>query len=75
MWRATRFAGPTFAVAFRPGFQSLFDALGSDDRVALGVAWDRMAGSVAKLLDGPARNDLRAVATRLAREPAPSHSR
>lgn len=68
---------PTLALtqAFRPAFQALFDALGSDDRTALAVAWDRVATSVAKLLDGPARNDLRAVATRLAREPVSSHPR
>lgn len=68
---------PTLALtqAFRPAFQALFDALGSDDRTALTVAWDRMAGLVARLLDGPARNDLKAVTSRLAREPAPSHSR
>jgi len=68
---------PTLALstAFRPCFQALFDALAMDDRSTLATAWDRVAASVNKLLDGPARNDVKAVASRLARETAPSTSR
>jgi hypothetical protein len=63
---------PTLALSatFRPGFQALFDALAADDRPALGAAWDRVANAVSKLLDGPARNDLKSVSARLARETA-----
>lgn len=63
---------PTLALSqnFRPAFQALFDLLASDDRTALVTAWDRVASTVARLLDGPARNDLKAVASRLARESA-----
>jgi hypothetical protein len=61
---------PTLALSqnVRAAFQGLFDALASDDRTAQASAWDRVAGAISKLLDGPARNDLKTIAARLARE-------
>lgn len=63
---------PTLALSqsFRPAFQALFEVLANDDRTAMATAWERVASAVNKLLDAPARNDIKAIASRLAREPA-----
>ncbi len=51
----------------KPGFLQLFEGLVADDRPAIAAAWERVMAAVAKTLDGPARNDVKAVAARLAR--------
>ena len=51
----------------KPGFLQLFEGLAADDRAAITAAWERVSAAVAKMLDGPARNDVKAVAARLAR--------
>lgn len=56
----------------KPGFLQLFEGLVADDRGAIAAAWERLNAAVGKLLDGPARNDMKAVAARLARGSSPS---
>jgi hypothetical protein len=59
----------------KPGFLQLFDGLAADDRLATVAAWERVTTAVNRMLDGPARNDVKAVASWLARNvPAPSVS-
>lgn len=60
----TWFASHPLPTAARSAFYQLADAVHRSDSAAIAASWERVLGVAAKVLDGPARAELRGVVVR-----------